>query len=97
MNAPETYRSILRHHVASIEAKYPLKIVGLLPRGTAAHVFEENALDLLAEKKPGLSYFDIAGAEIALGDLLGRSVGIVMLSELSGREAEELPKSAEPL
>ena len=97
MNAPDTSRAILRHHVSSIEARYPLKIIGMLPRGAAAHIRETNALDLLADKGPDLSYFDIAGAEIALGDLLGRPVGIVMVSELSGREAQELPKLAEPL
>ena len=97
MNAPDAYRSILRHHVATIEAKYPLKIVGILPRGSAVHVFEDGALDLLAEKREGLSYFGISGAEIDLGDLIGRPVGIVMVSELSGREAVELPASATPL
>ena len=97
MNAPDAYRSILRHHVATIEAKYPLKIVGLLPKGSTPHVFGEDVLSLLGDKRPGLSLFGIAGAEIDLGDLLQRPVGIVMISELSGREALELPASATPL
>ena len=41
-------------HIATIEAKHPIKIVGLLPRGSVGHVFDDNALDFLAEKRPGL-------------------------------------------
>jgi hypothetical protein len=97
MNAPDINRSILRMHIASIEAKYPIKIIGLLPRGSVGHVFEDNALDFLAEKRPGLDLFDLSGAEIDLGDLLGRPVGIVLVSGLKDREAEEFPRIVEPL
>ncbi len=54
MNKPDINRSILRMHIAAIEAKHPIKIIGLLPRGSVGHVFEDNALDFLAEKRPGL-------------------------------------------
>lgn len=97
MNAPDAYRQILRHHVATVEAKYPLKIVGILPPGSTPHVFGDEALSLLGEKRAGLSLLGIAGAEVDLSDLLNRPVGIVMVSELSGREAVELPASATPL
>jgi predicted nucleotidyltransferase len=95
MNAPEINRNILRYHIAAIEAKYPIKIVGLLPRGSVGHVFDDNALDFLAEKRPGLDLLDLAGAEIDLGDLLGRPVGIVLKSGLRDREAEEFPRIVE--
>ena len=97
MNAPDINRSILRMHVAAIEAKYPIKIVGLLPRGSVGHVFDDNAIEFLAEKRPGLSLLDLAGAEVDLGDLLGRQVGIVLVSGLKGREAEEFPRLVEPV
>jgi hypothetical protein len=97
MNAPDINRSILRMHVAAIEAKYPIKIVGLLPRGSVGHVFDDNAIEFLAEKRPGLSLLDLAGAEVDLGDLLGRQVGIVLVSGLKGHEAEELPRLVEPV
>ena len=97
MNAPDINRSILRMHVAAIEAKYPIKIVGLLPRGSVGHVFDDNAIEFLAEKRPGLSLLDFAGAEVDLGDLLGRQVGIVLVSGLKGHEAEELPRLVEPV
>jgi predicted nucleotidyltransferase len=97
MNVPDINRAILRMHLAAIEAKYPIKFIGLLPRGSAAHVFEENALDFLAEKRPGLSLLGQAEAEVDLSDLLGRPVGIVLKSGLKGREAEEFPRLAEPV
>jgi predicted nucleotidyltransferase len=97
MNAPDLHRAILRHHIATVEAKIPIKIIGVLPRGSAAHVFADNALDLLAEKRPHLSYFDVGQAEADLSELLGREVGIVLVSGLSGRDADELPLQVKPL
>lgn len=97
MNAPDINRSILRMHIAAIETKYPLKILGLLPRGSVGHVFDDNALEFLAEKRPGLSLLELAGAEVDLGDKLGRAVGIVLVSGLRDREAEVFPKIAEPV
>jgi predicted nucleotidyltransferase len=97
MNVPDINRSILRMHIAAIEAKYPIKIIGLLPRGSVGHVFEDNALDLLAEKRPGLSLLSLAGAELDLAEKLGRPVGIVLVSGLRDREAEEFPRIVEAL
>lgn len=96
MNAPDINRSILRMHISAIEGKYPLKIVGLLPRGSVGHMHDkDDAVEFLAEKGSGLSLLDLARAEIALGDRLGRPVGIVLQSGLKGREAEEFPRLAE--
>lgn len=97
MNAPIPAHDILRHHVASIEARYPLKVIGLLPRGEAVHVQEDNALDFLAKKRLGLSLLDIAQAEVDLGEALGRPVGIVLTSEVRGEEAARLSAAARPL
>ena len=81
-----------RTHIATVEAKYPIKILGILPRGSVGHLFHVMGLDLLAEKKPGLSLLSFAGAEIELGELIQRPVGIVLVSGLRGREAEEFPR-----
>src|SRR4029077_12270897 len=97
MNVPDINRAILRMHIATIEAKYPIKIVGLLPRGSVGHVFDDNALDFLAEKRSGLDLRGLAEAEVKLSDLLGRPVGIVLKSGLRGREAEEFPRLVEPV
>ena len=97
MNAPDAYRQILSQHANIVETRYPLKIIGMLPVGSTPHVFGDDALSLLADTRGPLSLFDIAGAEIALSDLLARPVGIVMVSELSGREAVEIPASVSPL
>jgi hypothetical protein len=84
-------------HAATIEATHPLRLVGVLPRGSAAHVSDPGALDFLAEKRSGLGLLGLCQAEVDFGDLLGRPVGIVLLSGLKGREAKELPSLAEPL
>ena len=97
MNAPDINRSILRMHIAAIEAKHPIKILGLLPLGSAAHIFEEDALDFLAEKRPGLDLLGLSQAQVDLRELLGRPVGIVLVSGLKGREAEEFPHLVEPV
>jgi len=97
MNAPDINRSILRMHIAAIEAKYPIKIVGLLPRGSVGHVFDSNALDFLAEKKPGLTFLGLTGSEIELAEKLGRPVGIVLVSGLRDHEADEFPRIVEPI
>jgi predicted nucleotidyltransferase len=95
MNAPDINRNILRMHIATIEAKHPIKIIGLLPRGSVGHVFDDNALDFLAEKRPRLDLLVLIGAEHDLADLLGRPVGIVLVSGLRDREAEEFPRIVE--
>ena len=84
-------------HIAAIEAKHPLKILGLLPRGSAAHILDDDALDFLAEKKPGLDLLGLAEAQVDLRELLGRPVGIVLVSGLKGREAAKLPRLVEPI
>ena len=97
MNAPVLPRDVLRHHVATIEGRHPIKIIGVLPRGSAGHLFDDDGLDLLAEKREGLDIFGLASAENALADLVGRPVGIVLKSGLRDREAEEFPEIVEPL
>jgi predicted nucleotidyltransferase len=87
----------LRQHAAIVEAKYPIKILGILPRGSVGHLFAVTGIDLLAEKRPGLSLLSLAGAEIELGELIQRPVGIVLVSGLKGREAEEFPRLMQPI
>lgn len=97
MNAPVIPRSILRPHAATIEARFPLKVLGLLPAGSAGHVGNSDGLAFLAEKRETFSLLDLCDAEIALSDVLGRPVGIVLVSGLRGREAGEFPRRVEPL
>lgn len=97
MNVHQIDRTTLLTHLRATEAKFPLRFVGLLPRGTAAHFLDEDAVDLLAEKLPGLSLTALTGAEIDLSQRLRRPVGIVLTSELTGREAEEVLAEATPI
>ena len=97
MNIHQVDRRQLLAHLHAVEAKFPLRFVGLLPRGTAVHVFGDDAVDLLAEKLPGLSLTGLTGAELDLAERLKRPVGIVLRSELSGREEKEVLAEAQPL
>jgi hypothetical protein len=97
MNAPDINRSILRMHVAAVEARHPIKIIGLLPRGSVGHVCHGDALEFLAEKKAGLDLLGLAEAEGDLAERLGRSVGIVLVSGLRDQEAIEFPRVVEPI
>jgi hypothetical protein len=97
MNAPDINRSILRMHLAAVEARHPIKIIGLLPRGSVGHVSDGDALEFLAEKKAGLDLLGLAEAEGDLAERLGRSVGIVLVSGLRDQEAIEFPRVVEPI
>jgi predicted nucleotidyltransferase len=97
MNIHQIDRQKLIDHLHAVEQKFPLHFVGLLPRGTAVHVFGDDAVDLLAEKHPGLSLTGLTGAELDLSERLKRPVGIVLKSELSGREEREVLAEVQPL
>ena len=90
MNVHQIDRRKLLGHLRGVERQFPLRFIGLLPRGTAAHVFGDDAIDLLAEKLPGLSLTSLTGAEIDLSKKLKRPVGIVLTSELRGREEKQV-------
>ncbi|HXW24383.1 MAG TPA: hypothetical protein VEK73_06545 [Xanthobacteraceae bacterium] len=97
MNIQQIDRQKFLDHLHAVEAKFPLHFVGTLPRGTATHVSEENAIDLLAEKREGLSLLGLAGAEVELSDRLGRPVGIVLVSGLRGNDIGRVKALARPL
>jgi hypothetical protein len=97
VNVHQIDRRKLRDDLHDIEKKYPLRFVGLLARGSAPHVFEDDALDFLAEKREGLSLLSLTGAEIDLADKLGHPGGIVLRSELHGDDADRVLASLQPL
>jgi predicted nucleotidyltransferase len=97
MNIQQVDRKKLRDHLHAVEEKFPLRFIGLLPRGSAAHVSDDDAVDLLAEKLPGLSLIGLTGAELELSERLKRPVGIVLKSELRGREEREVIAQAQPV
>jgi predicted nucleotidyltransferase len=97
MNIQQVDRKKFLDHLHAVEEEYPIHFVGTLPRGTAAHVEEDDAIDLLAESRQGLSLLSLAGAEIELSKRLGRPVGIVMVGGLRGDYGERVKASARPL
>jgi predicted nucleotidyltransferase len=97
MNIQSIDRRILLTHLQAVEDKFPVRFVGLLERGSAPHVFGDDAVDLLAEKREGLSYLGVAGAEADLSERLGRPVGIVLRSELHGNDADRVLATLQPI
>ena len=97
MNVHQMDRKELLGHLHAVEQKFPIRFIGLLPRGAALHVSGDDAVDVLAEKLPGLSLTSLTGAEIDLSARLQRPVGIVLKSELKGREEEEVLGGTQPL
>src|SRR5260370_16849526 len=97
MNVHQIDRKKLLGELHAVQEKFPLRFLGLLPRGTAVHVFGDDAVDLLAEKLPGLSLTSLTGAEIDLSTRLKRPVGIVLKTELKGRDEEQLLRAIQPL
>jgi predicted nucleotidyltransferase len=97
MNVHQIDRRILLTHLHATEEKFPLRFVGLLPRGSAPHVFGADAIDFLAEKLPGLSLLDVAGAEVELTERLGRPVGVILRSELHGDDEKRILSGLQPL
>jgi predicted nucleotidyltransferase len=97
MNIHQLDRQKLRQRLREIEEKYPLRFVGTLARGSAPHVFGDEALDFLAEKQEGLSLLGLTGAELDLADMLGYPVGIVLRSELHGSDAKRVLATLQPL
>src|SRR5438552_12463992 len=52
MNVHQIDRKKLLGELHAVEEKFPLRFLGLLPRGTAVHVAGDDAVGLLAEKLP---------------------------------------------
>jgi hypothetical protein len=93
MNPGEIDRALLRRHIRAIEATLPIRFLRRLPRGSVGHLKNVDAytLELLAEKRDGLTLFDLAQAEIDLSERLGRTVGIVLVSRSPDCEAKPSP------
>jgi hypothetical protein len=97
MNIQSIDRRILLTHLHAVEEKFPLRFVGLLEPGSATHVFGEDAVNFLAEKREGLSYLGVTGAEAELSDRLGRPVGIILRSELHGNDEKRILSGLKPI
>jgi predicted nucleotidyltransferase len=97
MNIHQVDRQKLRRNLTEIEEKFPLRVVGLLARGSAPHVFGDDAFDFLAEKRPGLALTGLTDAELELAERLGHPVGIVLRSELHGSDATQVLATLQPL
>jgi predicted nucleotidyltransferase len=97
MNFQQVDRRQLRQHLRAVEAKFPLRFVGSLERGSAPHIAGDDAYDFLAEREEGLSLISLTGAEMELSSRLGHPVGIVLRSELHGDDADRILATLQPV
>lgn len=97
MNVHQIDRRILLIHLHAVEEKFPLRFVGFLDPHAATHVTGDDAVCFLAEKGENLSLLDLAGAEVELSERLGRPVGIILRSELHGRDEKRVMAGFQPL
>lgn len=96
VNVHQIDRPALRKQLQAVEKRFPIHFIGLLPRGAAAHIVEADAVDLLAEKREGLSLLGLAEAEVELSERIGRPVGIVLVSGLKGDYGDRVKASVRP-
>jgi uncharacterized protein len=83
--------------VREIIARYPVRnprIFGSVARGEDE---EGSDLDLLVEPLENTSYFDLAGLEIELGELLGVKIEIATPGALRRELAERIADDLKPL
>jgi hypothetical protein len=97
MNIEQINRQRLIQHLHAVEARFPIQFVGTLERGSAPHVFADDAYDFLAENKGGLSLTTLTGVETELSARLGRPVGVVLYSELHGDDSKRILATLQPL
>jgi predicted nucleotidyltransferase len=78
MNVAVIDRSALLHHIRTIEARYPLRVLGFVPAEEVRHVEGGADVAFFVEKAGDLSLIELAGAENELTDLLGRRIGLLL-------------------
>lgn len=83
--------------IREIIARYPVRnprIFGSVARGEDQ---EGSDLDLLVDPLEGTTYFDLAGLELELGDLLGIKIDIATPGALRRQVAERIDRDIKPL
>jgi predicted nucleotidyltransferase len=83
--------------IREIIARYPVRnprIFGSAARGDDA---EGSDLDLLVDPLEGTTYFDLAGLELELGELLGIKIDIATPGALRRELAERIGPELKPL
>lgn len=97
MNKPVIDRSVLRRHIAAIEAAYPIRILGLLPTELSPRVPLDEGVVFLAQKGERLSLLTMAKAQVELSEKLGRPVAIVLRSGLRAADLDTAQSRLSPL
>src|SRR4051812_19556929 len=79
--------------------RYPIRKLSLFGSAQRDDFTSESDVDLLVEFEPGavITYFDIAGMEIELTDIVGRKVDLRTPQELSRYFRDKVVRTAELL
>lgn len=97
MNAPTIDRGRLRRAVDTIERRYPLTVLGLLPDGIVEHPETGTPVTLLADGGSGLGVLDLCSAEVELQKEVGAPTRILLRGEIEGTSRAAVLGLSRPL
>ena len=77
MTSRDEITATLRAIRADIEARHPIRLVGIFGSVARGEATAESDVDILAEFRPGLSLYRLGSVMIELEEKLGRPVDII--------------------
>lgn len=89
----EPHRTAIRIIVESNKGANP-RVFGSVARGTDT---ETSDLDIVIERRAGLSLFDLAKIHLAIEDLIGVPVDVVTLGSIPARVVDEVLEDSFPV
>lgn len=98
--AQTTSRDILaslRNMRADIEARYPVRLVGVFGSAARDELRDDSDIDVLADYRPGLSLVKLAALHRALAERLGRNVDIILKDGVKPSVRKQIEKDLLPL
>ncbi len=72
----------LRALRGEVEARYPIRLIGIFGSVARGDAGPDSDVDLLVEARPGLSLFKLGAVQAVIEEALGRPVDIVFESAL---------------
>lgn len=98
--AQTTSRDILaslRNMRADIEARYPVRLVGVFGSAARDELRDDSDIDVLADYRPGLSLVKLGALHRALAERLGRNVDIILKDGVKPSVRKQIEKDLLPL
>lgn len=85
MTSRDEITAMLRAIRADIEARHPIRLVGIFGSVARDEATAGSDVDILVEYRPGLSFFRLGEVEAELEERLGRPIDLVFESVLNDR------------